>query len=165
MLVGACVVGVGLAFGNVGGFVLGTLLGLGLVAVWGVTPWGRRRHWRAAIFGRDHPELEGPLAEGVHSAFVLVSKHPHFVRRPRCVVTDPDGREYRTITTGEDADSEIPFEGVTPGGIGPGGIANYPTDFDDAPAPRPGRYTVRWEFNVENRRAPVVVARQRWKVA
>jgi hypothetical protein len=121
----------------------GIAVGLGLIGLWGLLPIARRAHWWVVVSEETPPG---------HYNLDLKSRHFHTVANLRCVVTDPDGMERSEVVPGLRQFS---------GGSGIGW--NYPNGFH-APAPRPGKYRVRWESDVEHGPVPVTIASGHWTV-
>ena len=144
-------------------FIPGVLSALVLLALWGVTPWGRRSHWafrEVGGYSQDPTHYPTGFASD-HSGLWVESRHWHTVRNLRCIVTDPLGVE-RSAGPWE---PPPPHSGTTvvldPGQTG-GGFS-YPSDFD-APWPFPGTYKVSWEMDAEDGTKPVIISRGKWRV-
>jgi hypothetical protein len=142
------------------GFTVGTAVGLALIALWGLTPWARRYHWRVHC---------GPLSQDPshygdhgfapnHTGLWLKSRHWHTVTNLRCTVTDPLRQEWASpLWRPTDRPALLLKPGESAGGF------SYPGEFG-APWPMPGKYRVRWEMDAEERTKPIVLARGSWTV-
>lgn len=143
---------------GVAGITTGLLIGVGLVALWALTRWGSRYHWRSRYgpFSQDPTHYPTGVA-GDHGLLSLTSRHWHTVRNLRCIVTDPTGQDWSTKAwDAHDSTTHL---------MAPGHGANfsYPSEFG-APWPAPGKYHARWEMDAEDRVQPVVLIREKWRV-
>jgi hypothetical protein len=132
--------------------VVGFALGLFILAITALTPWGRNRHWRLKIttLGKeDEPES--------HSFLTIQSEHWHRVRNVECAVTAPDGTTHVARETENWLNRDM--------NLGPGMSVHriYPSGFGVPPPVIPGKYKVRWttEERPNKRRT---LRRGTWKV-
>ena len=128
-----------------GGVCVGFVVGLGVIALWGLLPVARRAHWRTRATPFDsQPDLYG---------IWLQSRHWHTVTNLRCTVTDPAGMERDAPWTYRGHATYLFPPSATSIGV------SYPQDFPHAPPLAAGRYQVRWEMDVEHGAKPVTIAR------
>lgn len=137
----------------IGSFVMGICIAASLIFLYGVSPVGRRGHWRVRVSER--------LQDG-NRHLSLTSRHWHRTRNVQCIVTDPKGCRWRAANHRTFGLPEMLYQP----GDGPG--LSYPRDFvngrgQGAPAPEPGRYRLRWEMDTEHGpERPVTLATGRW---
>jgi hypothetical protein len=134
-----------------------------LIFLWNLRPSSWKRHWRIVF----QPIGQGPGSVGpyswkkTHTSFTLASCHFHRVVGLRCVVTDPNGREWTAPWPTREHLMEASEE------LG----CDYPPSFTliadqtvPAPWPTPGRYEVRWEIEVPAGKRRMRLARTDWEV-
>lgn len=127
---------------------------IGAVAIFGLTPWERRLHWRTYCM---------PWTDGDPDTFqiTLESKHFHTARNLRCLVVAPP---TATTGTGWYSTRDHPFTLFSPGDTA---TLAFPQNFPDhglphaGPAPH-GGYVIEWQMEAENGIAPVTLIKTRY---
>jgi hypothetical protein len=133
------------------GVAAGIAVGAALVYLWGLRPWGWRRHWRMTTSTENH--------DPGHATMWVKSRHWHTTLNIRCLVRDDEGTWHTAPAAGQFGPRVIFKPGATALGVA------YPEDFDAPPAEPGGRYAVKWRMDVEGGDKPVTLARGHFRTA
>jgi hypothetical protein len=130
----------GKVFNSVVGVVIGSLIGLALLAVWSALPWVRRKHWpmRFQVNGFGSPFI------------VLTSAHWHMIDHLQLEIVSPSGRQWIL-----DANPNYPTFAAKPGDVVGQIDIGAATDHS---ADR-GVYRFRWLMGTTDRSSPIVLAK------
>ena len=122
------------------GALVGTAVTVGIVAIYGLTPWARRRHWRNEFQTLDNGEVVVGLRSG----------HAHSIRNPLLEILGPKGQREEVSLHPHLKDQLLTY------GRGENlGMVHFTRDFEV----RNGRYRFRWVIDLEHSSRKIVIAR------